>query len=63
MVDDTVSGDSARSKAEEIVIIRIFDAPREAVWQAWTNPEQMKQWWGPKNFTAPTIKIDLRVGG
>jgi uncharacterized protein YndB with AHSA1/START domain len=47
----------------ELVITRIFDAPRELVWKAWTDPELMKRWWGPENFTAPTIKIDLRVGG
>jgi len=33
------------------------------VWKAWTEPERMKRWWGPKVFTAPVIKIDLRVGG
>lgn len=46
-----------------IVITRVFDAPRELVWKNWTDPERVKQWWGPKNFTAPEIKIDLRVGG
>ena len=49
--------------AKELVIERIFDAPIEKVWRAWTEPEQFKKWWGPKNFTAPTINIDLRVGG
>jgi uncharacterized protein YndB with AHSA1/START domain len=46
-----------------ITIERVFDAPREMVWRAWTKPEMVKRWWGPKDFTAPTIKIDLRVGG
>ncbi len=46
-----------------VVITRIFDAPRERVWQAWTDPEELKKWWGPAGFTAPTIKVDLRVGG
>ena len=46
-----------------IVITRVFDAPRERVWNAWVNPDMVKKWWGPKNFTAPSIKIDLRVGG
>jgi uncharacterized protein YndB with AHSA1/START domain len=44
-------------------IERIFDAPREMVWRAWTEPELVKKWWGPKDFTAPEAKIDLRVGG
>ncbi len=52
-------------KAEDtgIVITRDFDAPRERVWKAWTDPEMLKRWWGPEHFTAPSIKIDLRVGG
>jgi uncharacterized protein YndB with AHSA1/START domain len=49
--------------ARELVIERIFDAPRELVWKAWTDPEHVKHWWGPKAFTAPVCKIDLRVGG
>lgn len=48
---------------DEITITRIFDAPRERVWKAWTEPEAVKKWWGPKNFTAPVSEIDLRVGG
>jgi uncharacterized protein YndB with AHSA1/START domain len=48
---------------DSIVIERIFDAPKEKVWEAWTNPEIIKKWWGPEGFSAPSIKIDLRVGG
>ncbi|HLA42852.1 MAG TPA: SRPBCC domain-containing protein [Aggregatilineales bacterium] len=48
---------------QELVITRIFDAPRELVWKAWTEPEHMMRWWGPENFTSPVCKIDLRVGG
>jgi uncharacterized protein YndB with AHSA1/START domain len=48
---------------EGIVITRVFDAPRELVWKAWTDPERVQRWWGPKDFTAPVCKIDLRVGG
>jgi uncharacterized protein YndB with AHSA1/START domain len=47
----------------EIVISRVFDAPRELVWKTWTEPERMKMWWGPEGFTAPVSEIDLRVGG
>ncbi|MBI3341597.1 SRPBCC domain-containing protein [Candidatus Curtissbacteria bacterium] len=46
-----------------VVIERVFDAPREAVWKAWTDPEMVKKWWGPEGFSAPSVKIDLRVGG
>jgi len=48
---------------ETIHITRIFDAPREKVWQVWTEPEHITKWWGPKDFTAPAGKNDLRVGG
>ena len=48
---------------KSIIIERIFDAPRELVWEAWTKPELIKKWWGPEGFTAPSIKINLKVGG
>ena len=47
----------------DLVITRIFDAPRVLVWKVWTDPEHLKQWWGPKIFTAPSITNDFRVGG
>ncbi|HVQ61230.1 MAG TPA: SRPBCC domain-containing protein, partial [Burkholderiales bacterium] len=42
---------------------RVFDAPRDKVWKAWTEAERMKQWWGPKGFTVKQLKLDLRPGG
>lgn len=48
---------------KDILITRIFDAPRELVWKAWTDPEHVKRWWGPKDFTAPFVQNDFRVGG
>ena len=51
------------STERELVIERIFDAPRELVWKAWTEPEALVRWWGPKAFTTPICKTDLRVGG
>ena len=48
---------------EDLVITRVFDARREAVWKAWTDPKQLMRWWGPKGFTSPACKMDLRVGG
>lgn len=47
----------------ELVILRIFDAPADLVWKAWTEPERLMRWWGPKGFTATACSIDLRVGG
>ena len=48
---------------KELRIVRVFDAPRERVWKAWTDPDRVKSWWGPRSFTAPFAKIDLRVSG
>ena len=47
----------------ELVITRVFDAPRELVWKAWSDPLRMAKWWGPKDFTTPACMIDFRVGG
>ena len=51
------------NEIERMVVTRIFDAPRELVWKAWTDPKYVMQWWGPKGFTAPVCKMDFRVGG
>jgi uncharacterized protein YndB with AHSA1/START domain len=50
-------------KKEDLVVTRIIDAPLELVWKAWTHPEYVKRWWGPKDYTSPACKIDLREGG
>jgi uncharacterized protein YndB with AHSA1/START domain len=47
----------------ELVITRIFDAPRELVYKVWTDPRHVKNWWGPKPFTNPVCEIDLQPGG
>ena len=45
------------------VISRVLDAPRERVWQSWTEAERLKHWWGPKGFKVTHCKVDLRPGG
>ena len=47
----------------EVTLVRILDAPRAAVFKAWTDPKQLAQWWGPKDFTNPVCEIDARPGG
>lgn len=47
----------------EIVMDRVVDAPRDLVWQAWTQPEHIDQWWGQDGFTTRTQEHDLRPGG
>jgi uncharacterized protein YndB with AHSA1/START domain len=51
------------NEMERMVVSRVFDAPRELVWKAWTDPKYVMQWWGPKGFTAPFCQMDFRVGG
>src|SRR5580704_17771040 len=48
---------------KEVTFERIYDAPLAAVWQAWTDPQMLKQWWGPDNVSIPECEVDLRVGG
>ena len=47
----------------EIVTTRVFNAPRKLVYKAWTDPEHLKIWWGPKGFTNTFNVFDLKVGG
>ena len=54
---------NAVNETERMVVTRVFDAPRELVWKAWTDPKYVMQWWGPKGFTSPACKMDVRVGG
>jgi len=56
---------AARDKTlaeREITITRVFDAPRATVFRAWTDANQLAQWWGPKGFTNPVCEIEARVG-
>lgn len=57
--------DMRTAQDQQVLITRIFDAPRDLVFQAWTDPDQVAQWYGPDGFDTPreTVTIDLRVGG
>jgi uncharacterized protein YndB with AHSA1/START domain len=59
----TMTSADAKMTSEPFVISRVFDAPRDLVWKAFTEPEHMKQWWGPKGFTVIASNMDLRPGG
>ena len=48
---------------KEVTLERTYDASPDKVWQAWTDPKKIKQWWGPNNVTIPECEIGLRVGG
>jgi len=51
------------SDLRAIIGVREFDAPRQLVWQAWTDPKHLAQWWGPNGFTTTTLAFDFRLGG
>jgi uncharacterized protein YndB with AHSA1/START domain len=53
----------AMTPGKDFIVSRVFDAPRDRLWQCFTDPERMKHWWGPKGFTVIAPKMDLRVGG
>jgi uncharacterized protein YndB with AHSA1/START domain len=48
---------------KNVVVTRVFDAPLEAVWKAWSEPDAVIQWWGPTGFTSPSARMDFREGG
>lgn len=54
---------SKQTERQELAVRRTFNAPRERVWSAYTEPQMVKQWWGPRGFTAPLIESELRTGG
>lgn len=54
---------AAKNKSNEIQISRVYDAPVKAVWEAWTDPKQVAQWWGPRGFTLTTHSKELKPGG
>lgn len=49
--------------ATELTLKRTFDAPRELVFKAWTDPSLLTQWWGPREFTIPVCKVEAHPGG
>src|SRR5260370_33633751 len=51
------------NEEQELVLTRVFDAPRELVFKVWTDPEHVALWWGPHRFTNPVCELDLRPGG
>lgn len=57
------AGSDASTEAREIRISRTFDAPRELVFDAWTNPQHVEKWWGPRGFTTTNREMDVRPGG
>jgi uncharacterized protein YndB with AHSA1/START domain len=61
-MDATTSID-ATEQERELVITRIFDAPRDLVFRAWTEPDRVARWWGPQGFVTTYCDMDIRPGG
>ena len=57
------SSSTGESVDRELVITRVFDAPRDLVWKAFTEPDRLTHWWGPKGFTTHVLKLELRPDG
>src|SRR5712692_745612 len=57
------TGSIMASEERELVLTRVFDAPRDLVFKAWTDPNCVAMWWGPHRFTNPECELDLRPGG
>ena len=54
---------STETMTYDVIVTRVFDAPVELLWKAWSEPEYVKQWWGPAGFTCPRAEMDFRTGG
>lgn len=64
MAASRADADAARETTDrELTFIRAFDAPRDLVFDAWTRPEHVANWWGPEGFTITTHEMDVREGG
>jgi uncharacterized protein YndB with AHSA1/START domain len=57
------TGNTMANEDQELVLTRMFDAPRELVFKAWTDPKCVAQWWRPRGFTNPVCELDVRPGG
>ena len=62
-VSDASASPAANTSEWELVFTRVFDAPRELVFEAWTNPKHLAQWWGPRGFTNTIHEMNVRPGG
>ncbi|MDB5065633.1 MAG: polyketide cyclase [Chloroflexi bacterium] len=57
------TSESTTSAERELLLTRTLDAPRALVFRAWTDPEHLARWWGPRGFTTPSCTMDVRPGG
>ena len=60
---DVTTNLAAEPAQRALTLTRIFDAPRGLVFDAWTEPQHLIRWWGPRGFTTPTCEMDVQAGG
>ena len=63
MTNETTLQEQPVAIKKNIIIDRVFNLPVSKLWQAWTEPESLKKWFGPKDYTCPYCSIDLKAGG
>ncbi|AHG01736.1 hypothetical protein HALLA_00160 (plasmid) [Halostagnicola larsenii XH-48] len=63
MTENTADEAEIETSERQMTIRRTFDAPRDRVFDAWTNPDQVDSWWGPNGFTTKTDEMDVQSGG
>lgn len=61
--ENSAASSVAGTSDRELVLTRVFDAPRALVWKAWTDPKRLAQWFGPHGYTNPLCEVDVRPGG
>jgi uncharacterized protein YndB with AHSA1/START domain len=60
---EATSSSAASEARQELLLTRIYGAPRSLVFKAWTDPKAIARWWGPRKFTNPVCELDARPGG
>lgn len=60
---EATSSSAAGQARQELLLTRIYGAPRSLVFKAWTDPKAVARWWGPRKFTNPVCELDARPGG
>ena len=54
---------SNQNETHDVVVTNRLEAPRQRVWRAWSEPNEVMKWWGPQGFSSPTCRMDFREGG
>jgi len=61
--ENNLTAEQSTKTEKEMIFSRYINAPRELVWEVWTQPEHIEKWWGPNGFTTTTKQFELKPGG